>query len=193
MWHCQFFVWCILTRFCCIWTSKIYGWRGRWEGGLGWGIHVTPWLIHVNVWQNPLKCCEVISLQLIKKKKYSLSCVSLFHCYVFLVNCSFISIWSITLSFLCFHSSCQFIWYHYWFVCPPPHLSLSLFFFFLVRISGTYFSAFHFQLSLFSVNLMWNVLLLFCIIWVSVNQQINFNLLKFGVVTNIIRLFLLMQ
>ena len=32
----------------------------------GWGIHVTPWLIHVNVWQNPLKCCEVISLQLIK-------------------------------------------------------------------------------------------------------------------------------
>ena len=27
------------------------GWRGRWEGGLGWGIHVYPWLIHVNVWQ----------------------------------------------------------------------------------------------------------------------------------------------
>ena len=48
------------------------GWRGRWEGGLGCGIHVTPWLIHVNVWQNPLQCCEVISLQLIKineKKK----------------------------------------------------------------------------------------------------------------------------
>ena len=42
------------------------GWRGRWEGGSGWGIYVTPWLIHVNVWQNPLKCCEVISLQLIK-------------------------------------------------------------------------------------------------------------------------------
>ena len=21
----------------------------RWEGGLGWGIHVNPWLIHVNV------------------------------------------------------------------------------------------------------------------------------------------------
>ena len=48
------------------------GSRGRWEGGSGWGIHVTPWLIHVNVWQNPLQCCEVISLQLIKineKKK----------------------------------------------------------------------------------------------------------------------------
>ena len=25
------------------------GWRGRWEGGWGWGIHVNPWLIHVNV------------------------------------------------------------------------------------------------------------------------------------------------
>ena len=42
------------------------GWRGRWEGGLGWGIHVTPWLIHVNVWQNSLQYCKVISLQLIK-------------------------------------------------------------------------------------------------------------------------------
>ena len=51
------------------------GWRGRWEGGSGWGIHVTPWLIHVNVWQNPLKCCEVFSLQLIKinEKKKKLS------------------------------------------------------------------------------------------------------------------------
>ena len=42
------------------------GWRGRWEEGSGWGIHVTPWLIHVNVWQNPLQDCKVISLQLIK-------------------------------------------------------------------------------------------------------------------------------
>ena len=25
------------------------GWRGRWEGGSGWGIHVNPWLIHVNI------------------------------------------------------------------------------------------------------------------------------------------------
>ena len=25
------------------------GWRGRWEGGSGWGTHGTPWLIHVNV------------------------------------------------------------------------------------------------------------------------------------------------
>ena len=44
------------------------GWRGRWERGLGWGIHVNPWLILVNVWQKPLQYCKVISLQLIKKK-----------------------------------------------------------------------------------------------------------------------------
>ena len=25
------------------------GWRGRWEGGSGWGTHVTPWQIHVSV------------------------------------------------------------------------------------------------------------------------------------------------
>ena len=56
-------------------TGKSQGirWRGRWEGGSGWGIHVTPWLIHVNVWQKPLQYCKVISLQLIKineKKKF---------------------------------------------------------------------------------------------------------------------------
>ena len=44
-------------------------WRGRWEGGLGWGIHVYPWLIHVNVWKKPLQYCKVISIQLIKKNK----------------------------------------------------------------------------------------------------------------------------
>ena len=48
------------------------GWGGRREGGPGWGTHVNPWLIHVNVWQKPLQYCEVTSLQLIKineKKK----------------------------------------------------------------------------------------------------------------------------
>ena len=35
------------------------GWRGRWEGGSGWGTHVKPWLIHVNVRQKPLQCCKV--------------------------------------------------------------------------------------------------------------------------------------
>ena len=38
------------------------GWGGRREGGSGWGTHVHPWLIHVNVWQKPLQCCKVISL-----------------------------------------------------------------------------------------------------------------------------------
>ena len=41
------------------------GWRGRREGGSGWGTHVNPWLIHVSVWQKPLQYCKVISLQLI--------------------------------------------------------------------------------------------------------------------------------
>ena len=42
------------------------GWRGRRDGGSGWGTRVNPWLIHVNVWQKPLQYCKVISLQLIK-------------------------------------------------------------------------------------------------------------------------------
>ena len=45
------------------------GWRGRWEGGSGWGTHVNPWLIHVYVWQKPLQYCKVISLQLKKKNE----------------------------------------------------------------------------------------------------------------------------
>ena len=42
------------------------GWGGRRKRGSGWGTHVNPWLIHVNVWQKPLQYCKVISLQLIK-------------------------------------------------------------------------------------------------------------------------------
>ena len=42
------------------------------EGGLGWGTHVNPWLIHVSVWQKPLQYCKVISLQLINGKKSNL-------------------------------------------------------------------------------------------------------------------------
>ena len=30
------------------------GWDGG-RGGSGWGTHVQPWLIHVNVWQKPLQ------------------------------------------------------------------------------------------------------------------------------------------
>ena len=37
------------------------GWRGKWEGGSGWGSHVNPWLFHFNVRQNSLQ---------IKKKYY---------------------------------------------------------------------------------------------------------------------------
>ena len=54
------------------WPWEMGRWRS-WEGGLGWGIHVHPWLIHVNVWQKPVQYCKVISLQLnklIKKKDY---------------------------------------------------------------------------------------------------------------------------
>ena len=46
-------------------------------GGSGWGTHVNPWLIHVNVWQKPLQYCKVISLQQIKtngKTKNNLIC-----------------------------------------------------------------------------------------------------------------------
>ena len=60
-------------------------------------IDVTPWLIHVNLWQNPLQCCEVISLHFQSKWKknrwylsflvfhvseiilYAVFCASLFH------------------------------------------------------------------------------------------------------------------
>ena len=55
------------------------GWRGRWEGGSGWGTRVNSWLIHVNVWQKPLQYCQVISLQLIKingkKKEKKILCL----------------------------------------------------------------------------------------------------------------------
>ena len=38
------------------------------EGGGGgavqdWGTRVNSWLIHINVWQNPLQYCKVICLQ----------------------------------------------------------------------------------------------------------------------------------
>ena len=40
--------------------------EGGGKGGSGWGTHVHPWLIHINVWQKPLQYCKVISLQLNK-------------------------------------------------------------------------------------------------------------------------------
>ena len=52
------------------------GGEGGRRRGSGWGTHVNPWLIHVNVWQKLLQYCKVINLQLIKiigKKKGLLS------------------------------------------------------------------------------------------------------------------------
>ena len=42
------------------------GWDGEGGGrrGSGWGTHVHPGLIDINVWQKPLQYCKVISLQL---------------------------------------------------------------------------------------------------------------------------------
>ena len=45
------------------------GWRGRWEGGSGWGTHVNPWLFHFNVWQNSLQ--KKKKKESIEKKKNS--------------------------------------------------------------------------------------------------------------------------
>jgi len=32
--------------------AREMGWRGKWEGGSGWGTHVYLWWIHVDVWKN---------------------------------------------------------------------------------------------------------------------------------------------
>ena len=46
--------------------DDLEGWDGEGDGmgGSGWGTHVHPWLIHVNVWQKPLQYYKVTSLQL---------------------------------------------------------------------------------------------------------------------------------
>ena len=49
-------------------------WRGRWEGGLGWGTHVNPWLFHFNVWQNPLQKIIIIIIKKRNKKKGRRKC-----------------------------------------------------------------------------------------------------------------------
>ena len=62
------------------WDDPEVWYVGRSEGGSGWGTHVHPWLIHVNVWQKPLQYCKVISLQLklifLKKGSVFISTVS---------------------------------------------------------------------------------------------------------------------
>ena len=61
------------ARTWCTGKSQGIGSRGRWERGSGWGTHVNPWLIHVNVSQKPLQYCKVISLQLIKINEKKIS------------------------------------------------------------------------------------------------------------------------
>ena len=56
------------------------GWRGRWEWGSDWGTHVTPWLIHFNVWQNPLqkkkkKTNKTLQAITARKKKQNKTCI----------------------------------------------------------------------------------------------------------------------
>ena len=63
-------------------------WGGRREGGSGWGAHVNPWLIHVNVWQKPLQYCKVISLQLIKINGKKVKCRYKFLTYIIFLRLS---------------------------------------------------------------------------------------------------------
>ena len=44
-----FFFFCSAYRVIKLGKPRGNGWRGRWEGGLGWGTHVNPWLFHFNV------------------------------------------------------------------------------------------------------------------------------------------------
>ena len=50
------------------------GWGGKWEQGSGWGTHVHPWLIHVNVWKKPPQYCKAISLPKNKERKKEQPC-----------------------------------------------------------------------------------------------------------------------
>ena len=45
------------------------GWRGRWEGGSGWGAHVNPWLFHSNVGQNSLQKKKKVYMPRMKSGK----------------------------------------------------------------------------------------------------------------------------
>ena len=40
-----------MFKVCLCWDDP-EEWDGEVEGGLGWGTHVHPWRIQVNVWQN---------------------------------------------------------------------------------------------------------------------------------------------
>ena len=44
-------------------------WGGRWEGGSCLGMHVHPWWIHVNVWQNQYSILKENKVKIKIKKK----------------------------------------------------------------------------------------------------------------------------
>ena len=70
------------------------GWRGRWEGGSGWGTHVNPGLFHFNVWQN--------SLQIKKKRKKKYICINFLGSWI---NFVWVSVLLLFLTHMVFFSS----------------------------------------------------------------------------------------
>ena len=64
--QCKFNAWRRAPKAGALGQPRGMEWDGK-EGGRGvrdGGTHVHPWLIHVNVWQNPPQYCKVKSLQL---------------------------------------------------------------------------------------------------------------------------------
>ena len=60
------------------------GWRGRWEGGSGWGRHVNSRPFHFNVWQNSLQIKKQQQQQQQKTVR------KFYHCYFFCLIDAFI-------------------------------------------------------------------------------------------------------
>ena len=68
-----FFSFFVIFKVCTAWNRALkagalgqprgMGWGAGWEVGPGRGTHVHPWLIHVDVWQNP-QYCKLSNLQL---------------------------------------------------------------------------------------------------------------------------------
>jgi len=56
----KFDAWNRALKASALWQRRGKGWGGRSEEGSGWGTHVHPWLIHVNIWQKPPQYCKVI-------------------------------------------------------------------------------------------------------------------------------------
>ena len=72
------------------------GWRGRWEGGSGWGTHVNSWLFHFSVWQSPLQkkkkkhtttILTVSLFQVLYNSAVIFCHISLIHIYLYIIYC----------------------------------------------------------------------------------------------------------